>query len=183
MKLFTLLAVLSLTLHSPPVEAGWTGIRFFVGDPAKSWNGTSNCAPCNDLCADLAEHATGTTWRIGFSETRRDGTTNHIQILRALPDEATPYYEYVRDGQVVGSGVGYRGDPGEIGSILSKYPGPMTRRTAFVDSVFRAYNSDYRASRVYQSSTYWSAPYRGANYFVPPQENFYRGVCVNGVCR
>ena len=176
MKLFTLLAVLSLTLHSPPVEAGWTGIRFFVGDPMKSWSGTSNCIPCNYLFADRAEHATGTTWRIGFSETRRDGTTNHIQILRALPDETTPYYEFVRDGQVVGSGVGYRGDPGEIGFILSKYPGPMTRRTTFGSS----YQSGYRDGFRYDYRKY-STPY--SDYFIPPEENFYRGVCANGVCR
>lgn len=116
--------VCAILLATSSAHAGWTGVRIFIGDPKAAWDGTSDCAPCNRFCADLARYTRGTDWRVGFSEQRREGGDNHFALLRALPDEATPYFESVRDGKSVKILEGYRGD---IQAIIDLYPGPTRR--------------------------------------------------------
>lgn len=83
---------------------GWSGIRVYLGEPRAAWSGESDCGPCNRFCADLRAYNRnlkslgGKGWRVGYSEEGSDGQPNRIVLLKAMPDEATPYFVPVLRG-------------------------------------------------------------------------------------
>lgn len=175
---------------------GYTGIRVFVGDPYASWDGTSRCSPCNQVCGDIATRVAGTAYLAGVGERRRDGRENDIAILRALPDEPTPYFEAVRNGRVVQRWEGYRGG---IEHLMEQYPGPV--RDDRTGELFANYYewkyaprqsygySSYRTDRSggarYESGGYGYSGGYGSGYGYRGNGSVYgslSGRCVNGVC-
>lgn len=178
----------------------WTGIRVLMDNPQAAWVGQSSCPPCNIWCDDLIDHIEGTSWRVGFTEYRQDGTANHIVLQRPLPDNpgselGQPRFEFVRDGRVIGGFSGYSGVDGEVRFILRKYPGGLVtkaRPQQFQQAPPQAIHGYEGASSYRWVQTYPTMPERLTmpmrQYYLPPvyqQQQLapaYRGVCVNGVC-
>ena len=132
----------------------------YVDDPRAAWNETSRCPPCNQACGDLSRFVPGTSWRVGYTQYKPDGTANHIVIMKALPGEATPYFESILNGRSVRVVEGYRGNVEEITGL---YPGPKITRVR---------------QAPYQTFSYQQ--FNAVNYGAAPP--VYRGICVNGVC-
>jgi hypothetical protein len=121
-------------------DDGWSGIRVYLGDPRAAWSGESTCGPCNRFCADLRTYnrtlkaAGGKGWRVGYSEEGADLQPNRIVLVRAMVEDATPYFVPVFRGVEDRSKriEGYGGDfPGNVEKILAIDPlGTVPARAA-----------------------------------------------------
>jgi hypothetical protein len=84
-------------------DAGWSGLRAYVGHPQEAWSGSSSCEPCNRFCSDLRRYNRrlkslgGKGWRVGYAEAG-GGEPNRIVVLRAMDGESVPYFVGVLDG-------------------------------------------------------------------------------------
>lgn len=193
--LIVMAAAMAMSLFAAACKAGWTGVVIYVDDPRAAWNESSSCHPCNHEVGDVARFVIGTGWRVGFTLYRPDGTPNHIVIQRALPGEAVPYTEGVRDGRIVGRMEGYRGG---VQSVIDLYPGPkvLKMQDAYGNTVTlgAGYSGGYGSLAGYGSSPRADYSYGGSytgfgygvsysNSYTPNyQTQSYRGICVNGIC-
>lgn len=113
---------IALVLTAPDVVSA-DCVRFYCRDVEKTLVAMSDCAPCNlgsrEINAYIAKNA-DLGWRFGIGETRADGRSNHIALVKADDAEAVPYFVAVENGRETNRVDGY--ESGDVGIVLKLYP-------------------------------------------------------------